>query len=324
MPEYNFLRMKAAWAADGLAIVGVLDGFQQFAPTCQCLTCRRDGNSAWRWGGDVLDAFLVGLTSFQRPGTSRRRMCGLSAEGDVVFFDDTLIKERIFGAGIASADSRFYGRMHAICGVGDTLFACGEGGQIYRRECEGAWRCLAPELLQTPDKANAFTVDVFSALGGPAPDDVYVVGRFGKILHWDGGNVRALGSPTQNDLVAIWVENPNSIWISGAQGTLLRGDARRGFDLMPGIVDNHHLNSVCIFEGRTFLASALGEEAGLYSYDNGRMERVLTGLAPEPKLIDWVDAGAGVLWAVGSKDIVRFDGKTWERIDFPSKRGALK
>ena len=95
MPEYSFLRMKAAWAVEGVALVGVLDGFTEFAPTCQYLTCRREGSAQWRWGGHVLDCYLVGLTAFQRPGTARRRMCGISAEGDVVFFEDILVKERI-------------------------------------------------------------------------------------------------------------------------------------------------------------------------------------------------------------------------------------
>jgi len=317
MPNYSFLRIKAAWSTEGVAIVGVLDGFKEFAPSCQCLTYRRDETGSWRWGGDTLDCYLIGLTGFQRPGTSRRRMCGLSAEGDVVFFEDVLVQERILGAGIASPDSKYYGRMQAICGIGDALFACGEGGQLYQRADGGIWRCLAPDLLQTPDQANALTVDVFEAIGGPVSNDVYFAGRFGKILHWDGDRVRVLGSPTQSHLVSIWAQNEQFIWICGANGTLLRGNARSGFDLMPGIGIEHHLNSVCVFEDRTFLASALGNNAGLYTYENGRFNRVATGLAVEPKWIDRVDVGAGVLWAAGLKDIVKFDGKTWERIDFP-------
>ena len=72
-----------------------------------------------------------------------------------------------------------------------------------------------------------------------------------------------------------------------------------------------------IYGGKPYLVSSLGSTRGLYTYEDGRLLKVATGLTPELTDVKHTDAGAGVLWAVRLKDILHFDGKTWERIDFP-------
>jgi hypothetical protein len=206
--------------------------------------------------------------------------------------------------------------MEDIVGIGETLFACGDGGQIYQRRASGEWINVAPELLQEPG-TSAMEYDMFNCVNGPAEDDVYVVGRFGKIFHWDGARISPVISPTQNGLVSIYVEEPRSIWISGANGTLLNGNHRDGFRRVLGIGAQHHLNSVTMHQGTLYLGSAVGWESGLYTYESGRFSKVETGLKPGIAEVNHVDVGDGLLWAVGLKDIIRFDGKTWERIDFP-------
>ena len=222
-------------------------------------------------------------------------MCLLSAEGDVVFLDDQDVFERIPGAGIKSPDSKRWGRMASIAGIGNGLFACGDGGQIYSRETDGSWRNLAPELLQTPGTYAIPDYDMFNALAGSSEDDVYVAGRFGKIFHWNGERVRPVQSPTRSHLVSAICENKRSFWISGADGTLLNGNKDDAFRKVAGIGEEHHLNSVAIYQGKLYLASALGWIAGIHTYANGRFEKVVTGLKPEPRQISYVDTGAGVL-----------------------------
>ncbi len=316
--EFTFLRARAGWKSSAIAIIGVPDDYIEFSTASYFFRFVSDDPPGDQWGQDRISIgmWIVGVSSYVVPSSGARRFCAISAEGDVAILDDPGIVEKIPGAGIASDDSKYYGRMENICGVGAGLFACGDGGQIYQRRASGEWICLAPELLQPPG-VPAAECDMFSAIAGPSETDVYVVGRFGKILHWDGSSVRQLASPTRSGLVKICVESEERIWICGAGSTLLVGNRKDGFTLAPGISGAHHFNSMTMYGGKPYLVSSLGSTRGLYTYEDGRLLKVATGLTPELEDVKHTDAGAGVLWAVGLKDVVRFDGKSWERIDFP-------
>lgn len=148
---------------------------------------------------------------------------------------------------------------------------------------------------------------------GHAHGDATAICLSGNAGTPDGTSIRPVASPTDSFLVWV-VESPDQIWIGGANGTLLNGNCRQGFRQIPGINRRFHLNSATIYEGRLYIACAA---YGLHVFDGAALKPVTTGLRPEPEEINQVDAGAGVLWGVGRKDIVHFDGKTWERIDFP-------
>ena len=55
----------------------------------------------------------------------------------------------------------------------------------------------------------------------------------------------------------------------------------------------------------------------MWTYERGRIAPVTTGLKPDIHDVHTVDAADGLLWAVGFKDILCFDGTTWTRIDYP-------
>jgi hypothetical protein len=52
-----------------------------------------------------------------------------------------LVSERIPETGIHTPDSKYFGRMQDIQEIGDSLFACGDGLQFYRRSRygDGTW-----------------------------------------------------------------------------------------------------------------------------------------------------------------------------------------
>jgi hypothetical protein len=205
--------------------------------------------------------------------------------------------------------------MNSMREVGGHLFACGDGGQIYRRQDDGTWTCLDTSLLQPP-QVPATDRDMFHRIGGPSATEVYIVGRFGKILYWDGSAVRRISSQTNVMLNDILVEDRDRIWICGREGTLLRGNARDGFAQVPGSGGQQTFATMTMFQDKLYLASSAKPRA-LYVYRGNGFDRVTTGLDPDLVDIHTVDSGYGALWTVGSKDILRFDGKSWERIDFP-------
>lgn len=81
---------------------------------------------------------------------------------------------------------------------------------------------------------------------GPAPDDLYAVGsgsgRNGFVWHFDGTQWTDLALPAElptTDLgdtpgfFKVWGHDADDVWVVGGRGTVLRGNARDGFKVVP-------------------------------------------------------------------------------------------
>lgn len=245
----------------------------------------------------------------------------LSEEGELVFMDVDGLEEKIPGAGVFSEGAVGWGYMSALKQIGEHLYACGGAGQVYQRRGPNDWVHMDQGLLQPPDVAERLLP---RAIDGPGESDIYLVGGISAsglppfACHWNGAAWRRLPLPAVAErLTALHVESPERIWLCGANGTLLRGNAREGFTSLSTVDDNQLFLSLCRFQGRIYLASNLG----LYVYDPadhaGGIRPVVTGLQPELQDANVVDAVDGVLWSIGPKDIARFDGTRWQRIHDP-------
>lgn len=97
------------------------------------------------------------------------------------------------------------------------------------------------ERLPTPGLGKHTIYGISSA----APDDVYVVGaaagRNGFIWHYDGEQLDELALPDDvpldenhdaPGLFKVWVQSPSRVWVVGAHGLVLRGNADEGFSLV--------------------------------------------------------------------------------------------
>ncbi len=159
----------------------------------------------------------------------------------------------------------------------------------------------------------------FSFINGPREYEIYLTGYDGGLLLWNDERSRWIteGIP-KNNLFGIVVEDERRIWICGSKGTLLCGNHKDGFqDLSPG--GDLSFNSMTLFQGKLWITAngGFGGPTGLFTFHNGRLDRVTTGLTPDIDDIHTVTSADGVLWTVGFRDILCFDGKTWTRIDYP-------
>lgn len=318
MPDqFEFSRARASKKRAALAFVAVADYMSPYYPFGRFIWYDATEPRAERWSEYQLDLCVHGITVYQRP-EMKSNFCVISAEGDVVFMGARPDFERIPGTGLHSSDSKFWGRMENIEAIGDHLYACGGGGQVYKRSLDGVWQNLDPSLLQGPD-TSVFESNIFYCIDGPNEQEIYVVGRFGKILFWNGQKFQVIEPGTDDgpNLINIHVESPSKIWVCGNHGTLLCGNHRDGFRQVPGANTDQLLQSVTQYEDDLYLGAGAGHPIGIMRYDGRRLERVYTELEPEVTDSHTVTASNGVLWSVGIKDIVCFDGKAWERIDFP-------
>jgi hypothetical protein len=115
------------------------------------------------------------------------------------------------------------------------VYMSGADGRVLRRR-DGAF-----ERLATPGPTEAVVFGVWAH----AADDVYAVGSTeqgtsGFVWHYDGESFEALTLPDElSDSSAgvpgffkVWGRARDDVWIVGARGTILRGDATRGFAVL--------------------------------------------------------------------------------------------
>src|SRR5919198_4792663 len=66
--------------------------------------------------------------------------------------------------------------------------------------------------------------NTLNSVWGSARDDVWAVGLFGTILHWDGTAWSASSSGTPNHLLGVWGSASTDVWAVGGGGTILHWD----------------------------------------------------------------------------------------------------
>lgn len=104
----------------------------------------------------------------------------------------------------------------------DDLYAVGgapDTGVIMHRDASG-WTPLDPGI----------PVPLLNWCFGFGPDNVFMVGNGGTVLHWNGSSWELMTTPTDQDLWGIWGASPTDMWAVGGSGradgdqTILRYD----------------------------------------------------------------------------------------------------
>lgn len=254
------------------------------------------------------------------------------------------------------------GRMTRLRQIGNDLFAAGEGGQTYRR-ANGAWEPLdkaffRPEidpnwdneffpsdlraqgkskityLLENPDVMDRhsqrtdeiFRDDLIYGINGFNENSIYICGKDGLLaVRTDETGFRRLQKATENRLLDILVLDEDRILICG-EGILLIGNHRDGFRQAANFSHELTFRRMAKFGDNVYLAApgADGIRGGLYSYDGKSLSKVETGLPREIGGLSSLSATDEMLLVVGHKEIVRFDGRTWDRIEYPGNATGSK
>lgn len=282
-------------------------------------------SSRWRYhdyDDNIVSVHAYRMAKGELPDGSR--YAALGKHGAVHFNErnEPTFKEVIPGAGMT--DGNFGGLMSHLRLIDGQLWACGQHGQVYRRFGRDDWR-RADEgirvLLNPSNEAQDIegmlekmtSAPMLSCIDGSSNNDVYVVGLGGYMAHFDGAAWTRIDLPVDEHLEWVRCYGPDDVWVCGFNGTLLRGNARKGFKSLSGLDD--HQTFVCLtkFNESVYLCA----EEGLFQWNGKSIAAVRTGLEPELQDAWRVDHVDGVLWSVGVTDIARFDGKDWQRIDHP-------
>jgi hypothetical protein len=195
-------------------------------------------------------------------------------------------------------------QMRDIRPIDGHVYAVGMGRMIYRRSPRGAWARFDESL-----RGNRGTIEItgFLAIDGCSESHIYAVGFKGEMWCFNGKRWSQIDSPTNMKLERVRVVSPDLAVACGGAGTILLG-SRDKWRVVSHEITKATFWGLEYFEGKFYLA----DNNSVYTFDGSQ----LLPLDSDP--LKGVSTGRlhaadGVLWSVGEKDIVVFDGNTWRR-----------
>jgi hypothetical protein len=220
------LALRAVWsAADGTT----------FAADCGKILRKAPGGS---WAEEVLPTGLPCIRALW--GRSGTDVVAVGDGGSATLFD---------GEGWRRLDTRTTAGFTAVAGNADSFFAVGAGGTIWRCRgfvCDdfgspttstlnGVWgdgeTFFAVGVQGTIVRFRAdgsatgmfaYTAETLGGVWGVSATDVFAVGSFGTILHYDGIAWSPMASPIVGDLSGVSGTGPNDVYAVGPGGMILR------------------------------------------------------------------------------------------------------
>jgi hypothetical protein len=213
----------------------------------------------------------------------------------------------------------------------ENLYAAGEGGAVHVFDGKTWRRIQTPEraMLSSvwgPDEEMVYATGegvilqrqggswVYASRGhggyidrlrGIARDDLYAVGRFGLMLHFDGAKWERLDVPTNVHLNGVFAVDPKTVYAVGAEGIVLVGSPGTWKALNLGEID---FVDVAEYQGRIYLAAT---EQGLFRLE----EEQLIPIRSDVRATRLTNA-SGFLCVAGNLSIHRFDGVSWESYNY--------
>lgn len=204
--------------------------------------------------------------------------------------------------------ARARGPLRGARAIGGTTWVVGMDLQIFRRERNGAWTMDDGKLRQDGDLQG---VPGLETVFGNDPAAPYAAGWQGTIVSRHRDCWRAESSPV-NAILTDGVElDDGTVVVVGRAGTIVTG--RRGrwspIEHPWPFID---FWGVAAMAGRIFLSSF----NGLFelSLSDGALSPLDVQTDPQPTTYSRLFSGAGVLWSVGTKDLLEFDGHRWSKL----------
>jgi hypothetical protein len=140
---------------------------------------------------------------------------------------------------------------------------------------------------------------------GPAPDDLYMVGPKGLVLHFDGTSTTTFASVTGNNLRAVWGSSANDVYAVGDQGKVVHFDGVNWTGLSRPTTQS--LRTVRVIDGSLFVG---GERGACVRYNAGAWESISV---PSPGPITGIarDEATGGIFAGSTSGILDFNQGHW-------------
>jgi hypothetical protein len=263
------------------------------------------GFVAWQDGkwidGGRTDWWTAGTAVAKHP---REQLCAVGTYGGVLMLGSGDRHEEQIAPNGELPKNR--GPLRGVRCIGDHVYVVGMNRQAYRRNTDNAWVSFDAGARPSPSDK---TVVGFEAVDGFSESEIYAVGWDGEIWAYDGKLWKQVDSPTNLTMTSLRCGGDGLCYAAGRRGLLVRGRGSK-WDLVEheSIIDD--IWGLEWYADRLYLATM----DALYTLVDGKLHVVEFG-SDAPGTCYHLSAGDGVLWSIGAKDLMAFDGNTWTRID---------
>lgn len=191
------------------------------------------------------------------------------------------------------------GMIRSATTIGGCVYACGMKRQVYKRIGESEWT----ELSAPCSKGERVG---FEAIAGYSETEIYAAGWNGELWMFDGSRWRETRIRTHSTLTSICCAADGQVYVAGQGGVLWAGrhDRWQAIEVENG--SGSDVWGLCHFDGRLLLSTS----NQLYALKDRQLEAIDLGELEASTFFDLTEA-EGVLWSVGSHDLLAYDGTEW-------------
>jgi hypothetical protein len=147
---------------------------------------------------------------------------------------------------------------------------------------------------------------------GPAPNDVFVAGDSGTVLHWDGATWSRMNTGTREGLRRVWGTSGSNVYVSGIGGVLLHYDGSAWSRVVVPTTETLER----IWGSSPTNVYVGGARATLLHFDGSGWRRVELPVDPSYTVhAVWGTSASNVFVAGSGGFVLRWDGAHWLRED---------
>lgn len=231
----------------------------------------------------------------------REQMVVLGREGQVVIAGQgEIYTEDIF----SNTESEELSSFREVREIVDKAYAVGMDYSVYRRDGRNQWIHINNGLSLETSKVVGF-----ESVHGFSESDIYAVGWNGEIWHYNGILWSQVNSPTNLILTKVLCAGDGYVYACGQAGILLRGKKNR-WEIIEQDETDEDFWDIEWFNGKLYISTI----QFLYTLKDDLL--VLEDFNGEiPETCYHLSSADGVMWSIGAKDIVVFDGNEWTPLD---------
>ncbi|WP_415182318.1 hypothetical protein [Phaeovulum sp.] len=196
--------------------------------------------------------------------------------------------------------------IRGVSEAGRDIVACGANLRVYRRLGPDNWEEFGPG----DNMSDEFQNNHLESIGGYSESEIYATGRDGMIWWYDGAHWTGVQCATNLAFLSVVCAEDGYVYVGGINGIMAKG-RRDEFVVYTPPAPLRDIWALQDFRGAIYCA--MTRALLTWTPDEGFVP------VPEAMLLakTFYNLGKGkeVLWSLGEKDVLRFDGAAWTRID---------